>query len=328
MKRSVTPKKQIDVSVDEFKSRIKMTDLNTYFIFGSILLVLFIGLYAIFSPEAQNARLSNPACGKIVVASNGPSMNSNVASDLLTADYFLVVNPLSNKLLSSVRNPYINDPQAQNDLAYLVAGKGEEAVIAGFIPPQTDSILTQFGVKSYGGYAGKVNNAVNLYRQARLATDYTAPKAPVQQVAFGTPGRRAFVCPRCNWRFQSENNGNSVPFCPNCGASMAGDFNPQNQQNLLTQNIFDIGAGIQNNVTTQFNPPVFSTRQGTGLVANPVALTNATLAPPIPADAQMPHAYRGVCTNCHQILAPNKNLNPQANNAAMPVAFGRPCVLR
>ena len=47
--------------------------------------------------------------------------------------------------------------------------------------------------------------------------------------------------------------------------------------------------------------------------AQPVAAAVPT-APPIMSNAQMPHAYRGVCTECHQVI------NAGTTNPVQPVA--------
>ena len=117
-------------SASEANEHNKKIDLNAYFIFGAIVLVFLLGMYAIFSPGVQNQ--GNPACGKIVIAANGSTLRANVAQTLQEALYFLVVDPLSGKLVEVVHNPY-QGPQPSAQIAYLVAGKGEEAVIVG--PP-------------------------------------------------------------------------------------------------------------------------------------------------------------------------------------------------
>ena len=52
--------------------------------------------------------------------------------------------------------------------AYLVAGKGEEAVLAGNIDPMSFAILSQFGINGFSGFRGSVKDIIQLYRQARI----------------------------------------------------------------------------------------------------------------------------------------------------------------
>jgi len=143
----------------------KSVDLNAYFIFGAIILVFLLGMYAIFSPGIQNQ--GNPACGKIVIAADGSTLRANVA------------------------------PTLQEALYFLVAGKGEEAVIVGNIDQQSYNILMQFGIRTFGGYTGQAKKVISLYRQARISaqspTPETLPQATMQagapaQAAFGAQG--------------------------------------------------------------------------------------------------------------------------------------------
>ena len=60
-------KLNLGVAMEDLAGKMKNSDLNNWFIFGSIALVLVIGLFALFHPAEQNARRGNPACGKIVV---------------------------------------------------------------------------------------------------------------------------------------------------------------------------------------------------------------------------------------------------------------------
>lgn len=157
-----------EASLEEFSSRIKKTDLNTYFIFGAILLVLSVGVYAIFSPAAQELDNGNPACGKIVIATDGPNLGANVSASLSEAQYFLVVDPLSKKLLETIRNPY-RSQQPNLQIVYLIAGKGEEAVIVGSIDQQSYDMLMQYGIRVFGGYRGQARKVLSLYRQAKIS---------------------------------------------------------------------------------------------------------------------------------------------------------------
>lgn len=299
-------KKGLNIPIEELSSRIKNTDFNSYFIFGAIILVLVVGLYALFSSDAQNARLGNPACGKIVVATEGPSLVSNVSPSLSEAKYFLVVNPLSKKLLETIRNPYrstVPNPQ----IAYLIAGKGEEAVIVGNIDQQSYNILMQFGIRVFGGYQGRAQSAIKLYRQARISASSTPTDTLVQspmgaqesvvaqqgiaQVGFGRQGMCPFICPQCRRMTNYSGATGMCPICPNCRIQMV-------QQNIDTtqgataanwgmQNMN--GMGIMNNPYCQFpaaQQNMDTTTQGVATPANwgtqncplPVNIAGATAA--------------------------------------------------
>jgi len=279
-------KLNLGVAMEDLAGKMKNSDLNNWFIFGSIALVLVIGLFALFHPAEQNARRGNPACGKIVVASDGAAMTSNVAASIDGAQYFLVINPLSSKLLEAVKNPFFTTQLPTSNVAYFVAGKGEEAVIAGDIDPLCYQILSQFGVRAYGGYTGRVKDVVDLYRQAAITPGM---RPQLQQNSVPTAGMAAPValaqpfvtCPNCKWRVYAAPGSSQYPVCPNCGAVVS----PTGGFDQVPQNQMDIQSPV---VSPQAAPPIFS---------------NAT----------MPHAYRGVCSNCHQISPASANSGTSAN---------------
>ncbi|MBF0330851.1 MAG: magnetochrome domain-containing protein [Candidatus Omnitrophica bacterium] len=174
------------ISLEGLMSRIKETDLNTFFIFGAIILILIVGAFALFHADAQNAARGNPACGKIVIAADGFSLASNVSLTLPEARYFLVVNPLTGRMIESFKNPY-RGQTASPELAYLVAGKGEEALIVQSIDQQSYDILGQFGIRVFGGYQGRAQKVVRLYRKARISALPTANDP--QTLSMGQPGQ-------------------------------------------------------------------------------------------------------------------------------------------
>ena len=298
-------KLNLGVAMEDLAGKMKNSDLNNWFIFGSIALVFVIGLFALFHPAEQNARRGNPACDKIVVAADGAAMTSNVAASIDGAQYFLVINPLSSKLLEAVKNPFFTTQLPTSNVAYFVAGKGEEAVIAGDIDPLCYQILSQFGVRAYGGYTGRVKDVVDLYRQAAI-TPGMGPQlrqGSVQMPGAGSPVALAqpfTVCPNCKWRVYAAPGTGQYPVCPNCGTviSPTGGFDqvPQNQME------------IQNSITNGF--------QQDGAVA-PANVQGTQAAPPIFSNAIMPHAYRGVCSNCHQISPASGNSGTAANSGAV-----------
>lgn len=169
---------------EQVKERVKNTDLNVIFIFGAIVLILIVGTYALFSAESQPSLKGNPACGMIVIATGGRSLASPVSPTLSEARYFLVVNPLNKKLMEVVKNPYFGQGPSQQ-MTYLIAGKGEEAVIVGSVDQQTYNTLSQFGIRVFGGYQGRAQKVISLYRQARIPAsptpmDQQARQIPVQ----------------------------------------------------------------------------------------------------------------------------------------------------
>lgn len=116
-----------------------------------------------------------------------------------------------------------------------------------------------------------------------------------------------FLCPNCNWRMFAQQGQNEFPRCPNCSQIMArGGAYYQNQN--APQNFYNPGNAQMGNMQMGNN------QMGNNQMA-PVALQNPVSAPPISSNAVMPHGYRGVCSNCHQILdTPANNQNqPMAN---------------
>jgi predicted Fe-Mo cluster-binding NifX family protein/transcription elongation factor Elf1 len=163
----------------------------------------------------------------------------------------LVINPLSKRLLEAAKNPYAGMQTSGLDVAYFIAGKGEEAVIAGSVSPQAYSVLTQFGIRVFGGYKGRVKDAIGLYRQARISQGLAARKPMAgTPVAFGF-GKQAFTCPACNWRLKTVPQGNAYPNCPNCGLSMARNMSNQGWRRWFEENPFARAANtrpIQNSL--------------------------------------------------------------------------------
>ena len=84
-------------SAEEFDDNAKKIDLNAYFIFGAIVLVFLLGCTLFFLRACKPQ--GNPACGKIVIAADGSTLRANVSQTLEGALYFLVVDPLSGKLI-------------------------------------------------------------------------------------------------------------------------------------------------------------------------------------------------------------------------------------
>jgi predicted Fe-Mo cluster-binding NifX family protein len=262
--------KNSQASFRNFSSRVKGIDLNTCFIFGAIILVLAVGLFAIFSPAVQDSNAGNPACGKIVIATDGPSLANNVAASLPEARFFLVVDPLSKKLLEANRNPY-RSQQPNPQIVYLIAGKGEEAVIVGSIDQQSYNMLMQYGIRVFGGYEGQARKVLSLYRQARISQANVTPMpAPIQaqslqmspavtQAAFTTAGC-VFSCPNCAMMANGQaGSGNSCPMCPNCRRQMI--------QNIAAPPAVEAGWGAHNMAgNLLYNPYCqFPTAQGGAL---------------------------------------------------------------
>lgn len=333
------------LSVEEFKDKIKSADWNVAFVFAAIFLVLGMGLWALFSDEAQNARKANPACGKIVVAAEGPDLKANVSPTLSSARYFLVINPLSNKMLESAKNPYWGKPNTNLDVAYFVVGKGEEAVIAGRINQQSSQVFSQFGVKVYGGYKGQVRDVVDLYRQARISQgtngQYVQAAPPgMTQAGFGI-GRDAadqglqpinfFLCPTCQWRVAVAAGTPGFPRCPNCQTIMSGTRKSQAVQQAAWKPL-EVGQDMARSGMKKMNPTVENNNTQTtqSIFTCPVcgwATANVQNAGEFPRCANC----RSVMTfggNAYQYFRYMNNFQTQSNAGAQVAFGGGACVIK
>ncbi len=115
-----------------------------------------------------------PAVGKIVIATDGDSLDSSLAMRFAAAPYFLIVD-LSTNSATAVANPYatasrgIGIPAAQ-----LAINQGAVAVITGRIGPQALSVLQQANVTVYANLAGTAREALTRYQSGELVPTTTA----------------------------------------------------------------------------------------------------------------------------------------------------------
>lgn len=111
----------------------------------------------------------------------------------------------------------------------------------------------------------------------------------LQQAPYSTRNFSPVTCPFCG--FTSSNPAvtpNGMFTCPNCARNTALPAPPQSG-GTFTQAAFQTGRNTHPNYARGF------------VQGQQIAFTNP-LAPPITRDAVMPHPFRGVCSNCHQIL--------------------------
>jgi hypothetical protein len=145
-----------------------------------------------------------------------------------------------------------------------------------------------------------------------------------------------FVCPGCNWRMYSETPLGEYPRCPNCKQIMArGGLVTQNNgnQNYPTQNTFSQPQAYQAPAIAQNFGDQFAGRDIPQQFAPRAQAyqTPAIQPPPIYRTSPLVHDYRGVCTNCHQILnsqAPAAQTQGFAQNDPAGAQVAATCVLR
>lgn len=184
-------KQKVRITLDEFKSRIKTADLNTFFIFGAIILVLGIGLQAVFSSTTR--RLVGP-----VAAMQG----------VFGFEEQTFICPACNWRLKTVPkgNTYPNCPNC--GLAMAKGMMNQEG-------PEWWSQVNPWG---WAVNTAPVQNSLN--GKQWLSAFWQGPES-----------RGFFICPQCNWRMYAQIDRGQFPRCPNCKAIMAGTggFNPNIQ---------------------------------------------------------------------------------------------------
>ncbi|MFT7636457.1 MAG: putative Fe-Mo cluster-binding NifX family protein [Candidatus Omnitrophota bacterium] len=319
-------KNKAEVSLEDFKNRLHTTDLNAFYIFGAIVLVLGIGLLALYSPNKNNPDANTVGGGRVVVAADGPTMRSNVALSLAQATNYLVINPEWNKLIESIKNPYAGMLIPSSQMAYFVAGLGEDAVIAGSINPEAYDVLTKSGIRAYGGYQGKVKEALSLYRQARFSIDggikvvnqnrrmnqpimiqpqpMQQPIAPMQNPLLqgfanaspqlGPPTQSFPMMQQQNAMMANDMNLDRKNFfCPTCGWKLRVENNnvwPNPRCSLC-------GTTMQNQLRPMNNNQNRQEPMNQNRGMQNIAMGGA---PTVGCNQRMPHGWRGACQNCHQ----------------------------
>ncbi|MFT7636458.1 MAG: putative Fe-Mo cluster-binding NifX family protein [Candidatus Omnitrophota bacterium] len=236
-------------SIEELRHLFKTWDLTTFIMVASISLVLGLAFLFFYGPQKGSnpiARHSKP----VVIAANGPSLRSAVAPIMSQAKYYLLVDPDTFKLIEAVQNPYANTPTNPQQVAILVSGMGEEAVLAGSIAPQSQQILTQSGLGVHAGYTGPAKQAIRIYvLKHRNVTGHTSlgnvqsnngmnphamhahmgnpngiqtPMQPVPNTNMMMHPRRdkMLVCPQCLFRLSVNDDQGIHPACPRCNTTM------------------------------------------------------------------------------------------------------------
>lgn len=197
-----------------------------------VFIIIVIGLYAmIYSPRYEDTFADgNFRCGKIAIAADGSTINSNVSDQLARANYFLIVEPFSGKY-KAIANPFKNlDNGAGIRIAQLLSGETEEAVISKNIGPNVYDILNRKGIKVYSVDAGTAKDVVQQYKDAKLLE----ADGPTVQQFYGKKAELAggggwgkgyyYVCPNCFTRVPCPLNSNGLVSCPNCGIGMNRGF--------------------------------------------------------------------------------------------------------
>lgn len=128
--------------------------------------------------------------GRIAVAANEPSLNSQVAPRFGTASYFLIIDPQRSTLLKSIPNSVVQDDYRGFGIraAQLVSRENVQAVITGGIGPQAFDALALYNIRIFDarGFDGNVAEVIQIYNQNRL-TELFNPTIPGTGYARGLP---------------------------------------------------------------------------------------------------------------------------------------------
>ena len=150
--------------------------ISPWYKYLGIVIVIVLTLFAIFEVESidaldkienisKNNTRKNLSVGNLLIASSGSNINSDVAVQFETSRNFIVVDPTTGeyKEYSNNWNSY-NINQAKNYIMKNNVG----AVITGTMNIDTYKILHSTHVAIYTGVTGKVDNAVEMYKNNKI----------------------------------------------------------------------------------------------------------------------------------------------------------------
>jgi len=115
---------------------------------------------------------------KIVVSSQGATLDSPVDPRFGRAAYFLLVDSDTGAFSAHDNAQNLNAPQGAGiQAAQTVARLGAEAVITGHVGPKAFATLQATGIAIHTGGAGSVRQAIEQFKSGKLSA---AAKADVQ----------------------------------------------------------------------------------------------------------------------------------------------------
>ena len=115
---------------------------------------------------------------KIIVTSEGTSLESPVDPRFGRAKYFVLVDTDTDKFSAHDNAQNLNAPQGAGiQSAQTVARLGAEAVLTGHVGPKAFTTLEAANVAVYSGVSGTVKEAIEQFKSGRLTP---AAKADVQ----------------------------------------------------------------------------------------------------------------------------------------------------
>jgi predicted Fe-Mo cluster-binding NifX family protein len=115
---------------------------------------------------------------KIVVTSDGTSLDSRVDPRFGRAKHFVLVNTETGEASSHDNAQNLNAPQGAGiQAAQAVARLGAEAVLTGHVGPKAFTTLQAANIVVYTGVSGTVKEAIEHFKSGRLTP---AAKADVE----------------------------------------------------------------------------------------------------------------------------------------------------
>lgn len=125
-----------------------------------------------------NANVKANAIETVAVASQGRTLDAQVANDLEMAPYLIIYNCRTGDLSAVAKTPAADPEQTAIQTSHLVVDQGASAIIAGNISPTSVKTLGGLGVLCFGGVSGRVDEALQLFSEGNLRATTIAPTRP------------------------------------------------------------------------------------------------------------------------------------------------------
>jgi len=128
-------------------------------------------------PE-QNPNTAANQIETVAIASQGRTLDAQVATDLEAAPYLIIYNTRTGRYSAVAKTPTTDPELTAVQTSHLVVDQGASGVIAGNISPTSVRTLGNLGVLCFAGVSGQVNQAIQLFRSGSLQATTVAPLQP------------------------------------------------------------------------------------------------------------------------------------------------------
>ena len=105
---------------------------------------------------------------KIAVSASGPTLNAEVDTRFGRCQYFVIIDPDNMEFEVVENGGALAEGGAGIATAQSIAEKGVEAVLTGNCGPNAFQVLSAAGIKVVIGVSGKVQDAVQDYKEGSL----------------------------------------------------------------------------------------------------------------------------------------------------------------